>query len=64
MHLITLGNRGYLKECSGAPQITATTKEAREVSTKKQASRHLDRVARKFPDFDVSDAKIDVSKAA
>ena len=58
MMIVSLANRGYLGEGNGRPACVKSVAEARPFNTKKQAERTLERIKKKFPDFDVSEAGV------
>jgi hypothetical protein len=51
MHIIQIGQEGYLKTGSGAPTCTTTEAEARPFATKKQGERAVTRLTKKHPKF-------------
>jgi len=55
MHVIRLGNRGYVGGES-KPQVVKSMLEARQFKTKNLAERGIERLRNKNPGFDMSDA--------
>jgi hypothetical protein len=58
VHILELGNKGYLKDGGGAPACTQSKAEARKFNTKKQGERLLSRLNKKNPDILSDGAKI------
>ncbi len=58
MHIVALGNRGYLGAGEkGKPAVVGSTTEARSFETLNQANKAILRTQKTHPDFNTSDAK-------
>lgn len=57
MHIVELGNRGYLGTENQKPAVVKSTAEARTFETLTQATKAIARAKKVQPTFDISDAK-------
>lgn len=57
MHIVELGNRGYLGTENQKPAVVKSTTEARTFETLTQAKKAIARAQKVQPNFDISDAK-------
>jgi hypothetical protein len=58
MHIIQIGQKGYLKAGRGAPTCTTTESEARPFATRKQGQRAATRLVMNHPEFAGSGATV------